>query len=132
MPTFIRRSKRVTRVTYSRHFEYVDMPPGSGFGFPCDEQGNLGDENGPLSALALANYAACLAGEINGHKMLDRGIKRYENTYTEPAIIECGDCGRVVILDYDGVDCECGRCYNIFGQALSDPSNWGFLKLVFV
>jgi hypothetical protein len=124
MATFLRPSKRVTRVTYDRHFEYADTP-GAGFGFPCDEQGNLGDEDGALSELALANYAACLAGEINGYKMIDCGIRRFENIYTEPAMIECVDCQRVVILAYDAVHCECGRYYNLSGQALSDPSNWG-------
>jgi ribosomal protein S27AE len=27
-------------------------------------------------------------------------------------------CGRTVFIDYDDIECECGRCYNLFGQEL--------------
>jgi hypothetical protein len=125
MPTFIRPVKRITEYSYSRVFDHVGQA-GSGFGFPCDEQGNLlDDKERPLNASARANYAACLTGSVNGYPVADRGIERYTNRYTEPAIIECVDCRRAVTLTHDAVRCACGRYYNLSGQALSDPSNWG-------
>ena len=126
MPTFLRPVKRITEYSYSRVFNHVDQL-GSGFGFLCDEQGNLlNEKQHPLSEVTRLNYAACLSGEVNGYRVVDRGIKRYENRYIQPAIIACVDCNRPVVLSRDAVSCEqCGRYYNLSGQALSDPSNWG-------
>jgi hypothetical protein len=128
MPTFIRPAKRITEYNYSRVFDDADQP-GSGFGFPCDEQGRLlrlSERGQPLNESARANYAACLQGTVNGRQVVDRGVRRYENRYTQPAIIACENCSRPVVLSSDTVLCErCGRYYNLSGQSLSDPSNWG-------
>lgn len=28
------------------------------------------------------------------------------------------DCGQELLLEHDDTECDCGRCYNIFGQQL--------------
>ena len=124
MPTYLRHSKRVNVVSYVRSFDYVGEP-GSGFSFPCDEGGRLGEDGKPLNRTAQANYEACLRGAVNGVKVIDKGIERREHSYVEPAIIACVDCGKKVTLDHDAARCSCGRYYNLSGQPLSDPSNWG-------
>jgi hypothetical protein len=122
MPNYLRRSQRITVVEYARSFDYANTP-GAGFSFPCDEHGKLSGK--ALNPGARANYEACLRGAVNGQAVIDRGVERREHSYTEPAVIACVDCRRAVTLDHDAVRCKCGRYYNLFGQALSDPSNWG-------
>jgi hypothetical protein len=37
------------------------------------------------------------------------------------------DCGETVVLDYDnghGIDCPCGRIYNMSGSQLAPRSQW--------
>ncbi len=124
MPKFIRKARRVTVTSLVRVFDYADEP-GSGFSFPCDEKGLSRADGKPLNIGARANYAACLAGVVGGHAVIDRGIERHEHRYNEPAIIACVACGKSVTLDHDSARCRCGRYYSLSGQALSDPSNWG-------
>ena len=124
MPNYLKPSKRVTVVSYARSFDYADEP-GSGFSFPCDERGRLGKDGKPLNRTAKANYEACLRGAVDGHKVVDKGVVRREHSYVEPAIIACVDCGKPVTLNRDTERCRCGRYYNLSGQALSGPSNWG-------
>jgi hypothetical protein len=124
MPNYLRHAHRVITVSFTRSFDYADEP-GSGFSFPCDANGRIGEKGKPLNAGAKANYQACLAGVVDGRKVVDRGLMRREHSYLEPAIIACVDCGKAVTLDHDAARCKCGRYYNLSGQALSDPKNWG-------
>lgn len=112
----IKHSGHVDCVSYSRSFEWKDMP-GAGFSFDCDEQGNLAK----LIPLAHQNYLFCLA---NPDKLTDQGIVKREWTYYEPAEGRCS-CGRIVILDYDPATCECGLDYNLSGQLLAPRRFWG-------
>jgi hypothetical protein len=123
MITFVRKARRVTEIGYARSFVYAD-DRGAGFSFPCDKNGqSLRDAK--LNAAAQANYAACLKGSVNGHKVIDRGIVSRENRYNEPSVIVCVSCRKHVTLNSNTNRCSCGRYYNLSGQPLSDPSNWG-------
>jgi hypothetical protein len=55
------------------------------------------------------------------------GVHTHTHTYVEPATGTC-QCGRTVVLDGDyfgeGIDCECGRIYNMAGQELAPRSQW--------
>jgi len=111
----IQHRKQITETEYSRDFDY-DGHSGWGFSFECDESGNLLQES--------ERYAACLTGEVEGKRVIDRGIRSYTRTYTEPAIGKC-DCGRAVYLDGFTNTCDCGRDYNWAGQLLAPRSQWG-------
>jgi hypothetical protein len=112
--TLITRSGHETIVSYTRDFEWADMP-GAGFGFDCDEQGV------PVlrSPAAQANWDMCLAGQdAAGKLIIDHGIRRDERTVFNPATYAC-ECGREFWGDGDTL-CPCGRAYNAVGQSL-DP-----------
>ena len=102
-------------VTYSRCFVWKDMPT-AGFGFPCDEHGNLEPTDNPY---AKENREGCLSGKFD---VIDKGIEKYVNRYREPAIGKC-ECGAELTLN-DPLDnhCECGRCYNSSGQSVTPSS----------
>ena len=93
--SIISRGQRVQRVTFGRLFEYDDLP-GAGFSFPCDEQGNLLDEDGEsITAVAEGNYKACLTGIVEGRHVSDKGVERYASSYWQPAVLLCS-CGAEV------------------------------------
>ena len=116
----IRHAEIIEGETYRLGFDY-EGHPGWGFSFICNASGEvqLGNED------ARSNYAGCLAGAVNGNKVVARGVQVYHHSYRQPAIGEC-HCGAHVELD--GFTCECTRCgrlYNSGGQELSDPHTWG-------
>lgn len=120
MAEFIRRSERITRVSYDRYFESTEFP-GSGFSFRCDESGTV--DTDALAGPMRDNYWRCIVGIED---VVDRGVRRSENTYTEPAAIRCR-CGAEVVL-YSSWASECEKCgteYNGGGQALAPRSQWG-------
>jgi hypothetical protein len=94
--------------------------PGSGYSFPCDKDGvliqeadNPGRDERFLEVKADENYEFM-------------GLKEYRHSYIEPASGKC-KCGKIVYLDWDnghGIDCECGRIYNLSGQELAPRSQW--------
>lgn len=109
--TLVTRSGHETIVTFTRDFEWSDCP-GAGFGFPCDEQGNVVVTEGNS-----ANWAMCLAGKSpDGVAILDRGIRRDEQVVFNPAQYRC-ECGATIWGEGD-TKCTCGRWYNAFGQEL--------------
>lgn len=100
MTDWIKRGERIKVVSLSREFVWTDEHGNVkeehwGFGFPCDEQGNLLDESHPA---AKANYEACLTGFVDGQPVKDMGVERFEHSYWEPGVIRC-DCGAEVVLD---------------------------------
>lgn len=115
----IHRSQRIEDVTYSRTFHWRTSP-GSGFGFPCDEQGTI--DIAALAEPARANLTDCLDGTFD---VVDDGVQRYVNRYTEPAVGECDRCRREVELGRFTNECECGADYNSAGQLLAPRSQWG-------
>lgn len=117
----ISRRKIVTTTNYRHCFDY-EGENGHGFGFDCDEHGNLKDDT---QDVALSNYAKCLTGIVDGHRMVDRGIVEYKSHYTKPTIIECS-CGEHVALGNFTNTCHnCYSDYNMSGQLLADRSQWG-------
>lgn len=121
MAKIIKKGERITKVYYERCWH---DKPNCGFGFPCDENGEVFISE--LEELGLKNYLACINGKFPHLK--DRGAVRYEHSYWEPAILKC-DCGRELQLDSCAIPdynrCECGRGYNNSGQELAPPSQWG-------
>ena len=93
----------------------------AGYGFPCDQEGNLYDMNED----AKRNYENCL----NHPEYFVRYNELVAETrsYREPAHGKC-HCGETVYLtnDYMGA-CECPKCgqwYNVWGQELLPPEKW--------
>ena len=113
-------SEHMEKTEYELEFLY----PGenSGFGFDCDEHGNLLPDTNPA---ALENYHFCLAHpekfEVFNHR------RKHITRWREPAHGTC-ECGEEVYLvnEYMGAcSCQnCGRWYNLFGQELNDPTTW--------
>jgi len=139
----IRQRERVESVSYTRSFEYEDMP-GAGFGFDCDEHGNVNTATVPLDS-----WEACMRGEIevirgashhwvNGElervegtgrrvviKLIDMGAIEHRHSYVEPAVGVCA-CGALVELDRFTNTCgRCERDYNSSGQELAPREFWG-------
>ena len=91
---------------------------GSGFTFPLDVHGD------PIFSTDCAkrNYEMCVAHP----DIYEKNYRVHKWKYIEPAKGKC-ICGRVVEL-YDqylgACQCECGRWYNLFGDALIDPKYW--------
>jgi hypothetical protein len=115
----IKQRELIECTTYSRSFDYEDMP-GAGFGFDCDEHGNVDVDK--LNPCARKNYNACLSGSIN---VVDLGVRKFEHRYWGPAIGECV-CGTHVELHGFTNTCDrCNRDYNSSGQLLAPRSQWG-------
>jgi hypothetical protein len=119
MAEIIRERRRIITTEYERVFSWRNDPD-SGFGFPCDEHGNLLEG---LQAPGLENYQKCLSGEYD---VIDHGVELLEYASVEPAVLRC-DCGAEVLL-WDAFLETCGRCgrdYNGNGQLLAPRSQWG-------
>lgn len=111
----IKQRERIEHVEYALVYRWVDMP-GAGFGFPCDEVGNLL----PMNPAAQENY--CM---VQGNPALEfKGIERRAWAYNEPAVGLC-TCGREVGLAHFTNTCDCGADYNFAGQELAPRSQWG-------
>ena len=120
----ISRRERRTVVSYTRGFSWDGQDdPHYGFGFDCDENGSIDESK--LNPCAIKNLKACLTGEVDGKKIVDQGVQRYETTHTEPAVGECNRCGEEVVLYGFTNTCECGADYNMSGQELAPRSQWG-------
>lgn len=107
-------------ISYSRRFTNIDCR-GSGFGFPCDSQGNVGE----LNPEARKNYLACLTGEVNGERVRDEGIEELSHRWVSAAIGQCDACKRHIQLEGSTNTCKCGADYNSFGQRLAPREQWG-------
>lgn len=117
MIEIIQPSRFVETVYYRRAFVWKN-DPGAGFGFPCDEHGNVGEQN----PAASENYQKCIDGTYD---VIDMGVEKYEESYREPAVGKC-ICGAHVTLDGFTCPCdECGRDYNSAGQLLAPREQWG-------
>ena len=117
------RPEREKKVWYELEFWYED-DRSAGFGFPCDERGNLlADE---MNEDALKNYEWCMA---HPERFAVYNNFRTHVDYYQPNAHGTCVCGEEVELSdqYMGAcQCEkCGRWYNIFGQSLLPPEQWG-------
>ena len=103
---------------YTREFEYIDRS-NRFYSFPCDANG-LVDVTEDFST----SYEYCLANV--GTKFLDMGIIDMSHFERSCGYGTCV-CGETVYLDADygnGIDCDCGRIYNLSGQELAPRSQW--------
>ena len=114
------KAERKEDVSYDLDFLFEEDH--GGYGFPCDEKGNvLPFQNEEIKK----NYEWCMAHPEKFETFAK--VTKYVNRYTEPAHGTCA-CGEEVYLfdQYLGA-CECpncGRWYNLFGQELNPPSTW--------
>lgn len=104
-------------------FELVfDDGHNNGFGFPCDERGNPMN----LQDAGKKNLEWCKAHPEKFVRANE--VVTIRQSYTEPAHGTC-ICGATVILEnqyYGACQCpECGRWYNLFGESLLPPDQWG-------
>lgn len=114
----IKHARHVTHTVRYHLFDYEDEP-GRGCIFEVDEDRNVISDY----ETSKHNYRACLTGEVDGKKIIDRGISVTHRRVRVPAVGRCC-CGREVELHGD-VTCACGREYNSFGQLLAPRSCWG-------
>ena len=109
-------------VTVTDYEIVFDDGANNGYGFPCDENGNLDKDMNPA---ARENYERCLAHPekfVRANKLI-----KFTRSYRDPARGTC-HCGEEIWLtnDYMGA-CECPNCgqwYNLFGQELLPPRQW--------
>jgi|KBSMisStandDraft_5_1062788.scaffolds.fasta_scaffold1416361_2 hypothetical protein len=111
--------RRVEITTYwTREFDQK-QGHGSGFGFPCAENGAIYfDELAPAAINSLAFVTA-------NPDYIDRGAIEHTRQTTHPAIGQCDGCMRTVVLDSGTNGCQCGLEYNSFGQRLAPRDQWG-------
>lgn len=120
MFTIITPSHNVEEVSYRLAFE---DEKGNGFAFPCDKDGK------PLSNLdpaAIKNYEWALSHPEEFARYNE--VIQQTDRYHEPHFGKC-ECGEKFSLwnEYMGArQCpKCGRWYNLFGQELRSPNEWG-------
>ena len=114
-----RPSERKEEIYYKLCF---DDGGHNGFGFNCDENGNLPEDMNPA---AKENYAWCLEHPEKFARF--NQVVLHRHTYKEPAsgICKCGE--RIMLYAHYLGACECphcGRWWNIFGQEVNPPSTW--------
>lgn len=112
----------VRHYTVTEYQVVFDDGRNNGYGFPCDEHGNLFDD---LTDVAIANYKWCLDHPekfVRFNEIIEYKFRTYDNAHGT-----C-DCGNEVELfnEYCGAcQCEkCGQWYNLFGQKLLPPTMW--------
>jgi hypothetical protein len=108
----------------SYRLQYTIKGTGSGYGFDCDEQGNV--DVADLNPAALKNWEFCQAGQNDrGETIICDGVEKFSHRWIEPAVGIC-DCGEEVDLDGFTNTCEnCGADYNSSGQKLAPREQWG-------
>lgn len=114
----IRRGERVTAHRFSFDYQWPNEPTGSGYSFPCDENGTILTTE--MQQPGLENLAKCQNGTYD---IICVGLVKSEWTYWQHAIGRC-QCKRTVdLIDFTNA-CACGRYYNSSGQELCHPSLW--------
>lgn len=106
-------------VAYVLSYDWADNP-GAGFGFDCNERGEVLTAGMP--EVALENLRKCQNGQ---HKVSAPRIQRSVNRWKEPAVLRC-DCGAEVEL-WDALTNSCEQCdrnYNMSGQKLAPVEQW--------
>lgn len=113
----IQQRERKTNVRYSLSFVWRD-DPNAGFGFPCDEKGNLL----PMNKYGLENYQKCISGEYD---VIAKGIEKREWSYVEPAIGICSCGEKVYLTSFTNTCNKCEADYDLNGSRLAPRSQWG-------
>lgn len=117
--------KNLVQATYSTVEYYslnFDDGHNNGFGFPCNERGELLPE---LPDAARENYRFCMENpeRFKRFNKIEKHIQRVKNN--AHGICECGNDVELR-NDYMGA-CQCDKCgqwYNLFGQELLPPEQW--------
>ena len=123
MTTFIRKREVKTHTTYELVFNRTTND-GSGYGFPCDKNGQV--YLAGMTPEARATLEECLRnlqGEFYSGK-----VKAYSRRYVDVAVIRCRCGAQHPLFDHNGMgdsQCDCGQWYNACGQQLSPPDQWG-------
>lgn len=102
-----------------RFFQWSHLDRHCGFGFPCDEDGNVNESQ--LKPAGLDNFRKCIDGT---HDVIDMGVKVDKFRRVIPKMGLC-KCGEEVCLESFTNTCSCGRDYNMCGQELAPRSQWG-------
>lgn len=105
---------------HTHHFTYADNP-NAGFAFPCKADGTPLE----LKPAGLANYRACLTGEVEGRKVRDDGVETLTHRYRVGGSGDCEDCGQRVYLGRFTNGCDCGADYGSNGERLAPREQWG-------
>lgn len=116
------RREWIEQCEYSHSF-YWKKDPNAGFSFSCFETGEMDIES--LSEGAKENLWRAIFGLFN-ESLKYEGIVERDTSYRTQAHGTC-PCGRQVFLEHDyghGIDCDCGRIYNMSGQELAPRSQW--------
>ena len=94
----------------------------NGYGFPCDENGNVK----PFSnEIAQANYEYCLAHPKKFVRY--NKVVKEEYTYREynSGVCNCGHRIELINEYLGGCECPyCGQWWNMWGQKLNNPETW--------
>ena len=111
--------KRVTEDMHEIRFFFDDN---GGYAFPCDKDGNIFE----MDDVAWNNYKWCM--DHPELFMYWNKVVHWKRTHTENArgLCECGQ--EIELWDQYLAACECpncGRWYNVFGQELKNPEEWG-------
>jgi hypothetical protein len=104
-------------VTYALFYERQNLQ-GAGFGFDCDESGNLFE----LAPIARNSLRLILNGEI---QVLPPIITKFVNRYVSPAVGKCVCGENVQLFGFTNTCNQCQRDYNMSGQELAPRSQWG-------
>jgi hypothetical protein len=101
--TINKETNTATTVSWSRIFQYRGAVARYGFGFDCDEEGNLVNPN----PCAAENFRKCLSGEYD---VIDEGVKTHVETRR---LCHCGSCEEPEKI-YDGkgiyLTSACSKC----------------------
>jgi hypothetical protein len=111
------------KIRYEKHYElfFADkIVNGAGWGFECDEFGNVSEK---LSAAGQQNLNLCLSGENNNRK---GRVVAWDKRVVTPASGDCSCGERIYLTNVMYNTCEkCGAEYNSSGQKLAARCFWG-------
>lgn len=117
----IRERKKDIKIDYSRDF-YLREDPNCGLTFPWIN----GELSKDIPLAAKINFQDAIE---HPEKYKDEGVRKHIHQYIEPPVLQCDHCKEEfdLIDEYMGA-CQCPKCgqwYNLFGQELLPPDQWG-------
>lgn len=96
---------------------------GTGFGFPCDTNGNV--DLTKLNDMARENLQFCMAHPEKFKRFGEVTVWRVRWREHDRGICHCGQVVELVNEYMGACQCQkCGQWYNLFGQELLPPEDW--------